>query len=84
MYMPLMQAVNRSMTSRSLFPAAVVIGNESQGISEALLSKATVKIGIPSVSGSAESLNASVAAGILCSEFTRKLRSKTDHSVINH
>jgi TrmH family RNA methyltransferase len=58
------------------FPAAIVIGNESQGISRDILEKATHLIGIPSASSQAESLNASVAAGILCAEFTRKLTTK--------
>jgi len=55
------------------FPAAIVIGNESKGISEELFPLLTHRVGIPSRSKSAESLNASVAAGIICSEFNRKL-----------
>lgn len=43
----------------------LVIGNESKGISEQVLRKATQKIAIPR-RGGAESLNAAVSAGILC------------------
>lgn len=46
----------------------LVIGNESKGISEAMSSAVTHPIGIPS-SGGAESLNAAVATGIICSWF---------------
>ena len=47
---------------------ALVIGNESRGISEGVLSLAVRRIAIPRT-GSAESLNAAVAAGILCSKL---------------
>jgi TrmH family RNA methyltransferase len=53
------------------FPAAIVIGNESQGISLAVMSLAGIKLGIPRF-GNAESLNASVATGIFLSEFIRR------------
>ena len=58
--------------------ALIIIGNESQGISEKLLPFITDKISIPSFShfksikGEAESLNAAVATSIICSEFRRK------------
>jgi RNA methyltransferase, TrmH family len=55
------------------FPAAIIIGNESQGISRDILEMASHKIGIPNFSSEAESLNASVAAGIVCSEFCRRI-----------
>lgn len=55
------------------FPAAVLIGNESKGISEDYFPMLTHRVGIPSRSKGAESLNASVAAGIICSEFCRRL-----------
>jgi len=55
------------------FPAAIVIGNESKGISETYFPLLTHRLGIPSRSNGAESLNASVAAGIICSEFCRRL-----------
>ncbi len=57
----------------------VVIGNESRGINDALLSFITDKISIPSFSqyksgggGEAESLNAAIASSIICSEFRRR------------
>lgn len=46
----------------------LIIGNESRGISEALLQTATHKITIPR-KGAAESLNASVAAGIIAAHL---------------
>ena len=55
------------------FPAALVIGNESKGISEEYFSLITHRVGIPARAEGAESLNASVAAGILCSEFSRQV-----------
>ncbi len=59
--------------SNLLFPAAVMIGNESQGIRGEYLPLVTGRLGIPAVSTGAESLNASVAAGIVVSEFVRRL-----------
>ncbi len=56
----------------------IVIGNESNGISESLLPYITDKISIPSFShfkttaGEAESLNAGIATAVICSEFRRK------------
>jgi TrmH family RNA methyltransferase len=58
------------------FPAAILIGNESRGISEEYFPLMNYRVGIPSESKGAESLNASVAAGIFCSEFNRKLKIK--------
>jgi len=43
----------------------LIIGNESKGVSEEILSVATKKVTIPG-RGGAESLNAGVSAGILC------------------
>jgi TrmH family RNA methyltransferase len=60
-------------TAELLFPAAVMIGNESKGISEEYFPFLTHRIGIPSFSAGVESLNASVAAGIVCSEFCRRI-----------
>ncbi|MFT3824118.1 MAG: RNA methyltransferase [Chitinophagaceae bacterium] len=48
----------------------IVIGNESKGISEAVLSKATHRITIPR-KGEAESLNAAVATGIILSHLVK-------------
>ncbi len=46
-------------------PGILVIGNESKGISAAVMQQATRKITIPRIGG-AESLNAAVSAGIIC------------------
>jgi len=54
------------------FPAAIIIGNESKGIAKEYFSFFTSRIGIPSMSEGAESLNASVAAGIIVGEFCRR------------
>ena len=51
-------------------PMIVVIGNESRGVSLNISRFANKKITIPKV-GNAESLNASVAAGIILSQATR-------------
>ena len=48
----------------------VIIGNESYGISQDVMQKRVIKIGIPAY-GKAESLNAGIAAGIACSEYKR-------------
>lgn len=51
----------------------IIIGSESHGISQELLSLVSQKLHIPSFSkNAAESLNAAVATGIVCSEFRRK------------
>ncbi|HZJ82186.1 MAG TPA: RNA methyltransferase [Clostridia bacterium] len=57
--------------SRSKGITALVIGNESKGISEEVGQFATDVVSIPIVGG-AESLNASVAAGILIYEIMKK------------
>jgi RNA methyltransferase, TrmH family len=49
---------------------ALIIGNESNGINEIALNKIDNKITLPSL-GKAESLNASVACGILLDRWTR-------------
>lgn len=49
---------------------ALIIGNEGNGISETLIASSDVKIKIP-MHGNIESLNASVAAGILMYEAVR-------------
>jgi TrmH family RNA methyltransferase len=48
-----------------------VIGNESNGISKEVLRHATDKISIPSAEGTAESLNASVATGVVLAAASR-------------
>jgi TrmH family RNA methyltransferase len=57
----------------------ILIGSESSGISPEVVSKVTDKISIPSyatvtVRDHAESLNASIATAIVCSEFRRRKR----------
>ena len=51
---------------------AIVVGNEGNGVSKELIDMADVKIRIP-MAGETESLNASMAAGILMYE---RIRSK--------
>jgi TrmH family RNA methyltransferase len=48
----------------------LMIGNESKGLNESLLQRATQKITIPK-RGGAESLNAAVATGIILAHLTR-------------
>lgn len=52
-------------------PGVIAMGNESQGLSPMITTAATHKITIPGA-GTAESLNVSVAAGILCAQLTLK------------
>lgn len=49
----------------------LLVGNESQGLSQNVLQYATHRVGIPSY-GNAESLNAAVAAGIFASAIRKK------------
>lgn len=51
--------------------AVLVIGNESRGITAEVQQWVTRRIAIPNIGGTAESLNASVAAAILVAEFYR-------------
>jgi RNA methyltransferase, TrmH family len=55
----------------------IVMGNESKGISERISKRVTQRISVPSFPGegkTSESLNVSVATGIICSEFRRRIR----------
>jgi len=65
---------NQNLTSHGL----LLIGNESRGISNRLLPFITRKISIPFYGrmdqGKAESLNASMAASIICAEFRRQMK----------
>ncbi|MFN4122477.1 MAG: TrmH family RNA methyltransferase [Flavobacteriales bacterium] len=58
------------------FPCFIVIGSESHGVSDEVVKLCKNKISIP-YSGhtelAPESLNAAMAASIICSEFTRKI-----------
>jgi len=66
--------------SARLDPKGVIlIGSESSGISPEVVSKVTDRISIPSYTAAAgrdhaESLNASIATAIVCSEFRRRKR----------
>lgn len=54
-------------------PALIAIGNESRGLSDEIQARLTNRISIPKgPGGGAESLNAGVAAGIVCAWFTKK------------
>ena len=53
------------------FPGLIVIGNESQGISPAVVPHIQQKISIPRY-GQAESLNAAMAAAIVCDNWQRQ------------
>lgn len=50
---------------------AVVIGNEANGVRESIQNKADLKVKIPML-GKTESLNASIAAGVMMYEHTRR------------
>ena len=55
----------------SLNEAVLLIGNESRGISEEAMAQVTDPVLIPNIGGTAESLNAAVAAGILMNWMTK-------------
>lgn len=61
---------NSIYSQPTLKEGILVIGNESNGISESLLSFITIPVSIPRVGG-AESLNAAVAGGILLSHLLK-------------
>ena len=50
---------------------AIIIGNEANGVKEEIIKKADEKVNIP-MPGKAESLNASVATGIVLYEYIRQ------------
>ena len=58
---------------RSTLPSEglIVLGNEADGISDAVAAECSRKLTIPSFGGGAESLNVSIAATITVSEFRR-------------
>jgi TrmH family RNA methyltransferase len=59
---------------RSLqWPAVLVLGSESHGVSKAVRALATEAISVPRF-GAAESLNVAMAASALCMEFARQRR----------
>jgi TrmH family RNA methyltransferase len=59
------------------FPAVVVIGNESQGLSKIVADVCQYNISIPGY-GEAESLNAAVASGIILDKFKQDSINKAD------
>lgn len=62
----------KSIYSQKLSSKGVIlIGNESKGISEKLMKRVTEKLTIPKFSEGADSLNAAIAAAVICSEFRR-------------
>ncbi|KAL2127066.1 hypothetical protein VTI74DRAFT_11384 [Chaetomium olivicolor] len=54
-------------------PCILLIGNEGEGLSRLVVKKADYEVNIPNLSGgtAVDSLNVSVAAGLLCSAFLR-------------
>ncbi len=54
-----------------------MIGNEGQGISPAVMEKATLRLRLP-IPGGAESLNAAVAAGIMIYDVLREKMNGSD------
>lgn len=57
-------------------PAALIMGSEDKGISSIILDEADVQLSIP-MTGEIESLNVSVATGILLYEITRQRLAQT-------
>ena len=66
---------NKSLYNIDFNKKAIVIGNEANGVSEAIQNLADEKIKIP-MFGKTESLNASVATGIVLYEYVRQKMSK--------
>jgi len=69
-YAAALQKESVPLSTVSLRPAAVIVGNEGHGVSETALRLADRCIRIP-MTGRAESLNAGVAASLLIYEMTR-------------
>lgn len=64
------RSVAEIRSSNPRHPVVIIIGNEAAGISPELIALCDNKISIP-MKGTAESLNAAVAAGIILYELTR-------------
>lgn len=62
-------------------PVAIVIGNEARGVSEAVMALCAEQICIP-IGNRVGSLNAAVAAGILCYELTRQRKGESRKSEV--
>ena len=63
---------SKNITDVSMKECAVIIGNESKGVSDQVLQHTTEKVIIPINSSNIESLNASVAASIVMWEMSKK------------
>lgn len=68
----LLDGENIYQTTLPSGPSILVIGNESRGISPEVQALVDHRLLIPNLGGTCESLNASVAAGILISEFSSR------------
>ena len=66
---------DKSVYDEDFSKIAIVIGNEANGVSEEVMNMADIKMKIPML-GKTESLNASVATGILIYEYVRKKLTK--------
>lgn len=68
----------KNIYTTPLQPGIIVIGNEANGISEAVLTKVSNPITIPAAGhNGSESLNAANACAIICGEFHRQLNYKS-------
>jgi TrmH family RNA methyltransferase len=66
------KSVNEWVTSDKRSPLGIMIGSEGQGLADVLIKKCQEQITIPRI-GRAESLNAAVATGILCSHVFKNI-----------
>ena len=66
---------NNSIYDISYNKSVVVIGNEANGVSKEVLDLSDYKVKIPML-GKTESLNASVATGIMIYEYVRRIIKK--------
>ena len=76
-YMPVYGSVLEGKDIYSLELSAngvILIGNESNGVSDSLLKLVSHEISIPNFSSGADSLNAAIATAVICSEFRRRKR----------
>ncbi len=62
--------ITQVRSAETSHPLAVIIGNEATGVSPELLEQCDIQVTIP-MKGTAESLNAAVATGIVLYELTR-------------
>ena len=62
---------NESIYTANLNKKAIIIGNEANGVSKEVLEMANEKVKIPML-GKTESLNVSVATGVILYEYVRR------------